>query len=72
MIVSQLPTCSRHSREVGPSLNLAQDRLDALAVREYAESVEVPTGGFRGGLWDEGDDVEYTFYGLGVISLTDN
>jgi hypothetical protein len=26
-------------------------------------------GGFRGGLWDEGVDVEYTFYGLGVLGL---
>lgn len=47
----------------------ALDRLDATAIREYAESCEVPTGGFRGGLWDEGVDVEYTFYGLGVLGL---
>jgi geranylgeranyl transferase type-2 subunit beta len=47
----------------------AQGQLDTTAVREYAESVEVPTGGFRGSLWDEGYDVEYTFYGLGVIGL---
>lgn len=47
----------------------ALDRLDVTAVREYAESCEVPTGGFRGGLWDEGVDVEYTFYGLGVLGL---
>ena len=26
-------------------------------------------GGFRGGVWDERADVEYTFYGLGVLSL---
>lgn len=47
----------------------ALDRLDRTAVREYAESCEIPTGGFRGGLWDEGIDVEYTFYGLGVLGL---
>ncbi len=47
----------------------ALDRLDANALREYAESCEIPTGGFRGGLWDEGIDVEYTFYGLGVLGL---
>jgi geranylgeranyl transferase type-2 subunit beta len=47
----------------------ALDRLDATAIREYAESCEVPTGGFRGGLWDEGVDVEYTFYGLGALAL---
>jgi geranylgeranyl transferase type-2 subunit beta len=48
----------------------AIDRLNLTAVREYAEAVEVPTGGFRGGLWDEGDDVEYTFYGLGTLAIT--
>lgn len=48
----------------------AIDRLDLVALREYAESVEVPTGGFRGGLWDTHADVEYTFYGLGVYALT--
>lgn len=47
----------------------ALDRLDVAALREYAESCEVPTGGFRGGLWDDGIDVEYTFYGLGVLGL---
>ena len=47
----------------------AANRLDANAVREYAESCELPTGGFRGGLWDDGIDVEYTFYGIGVIGL---
>lgn len=48
----------------------AIDRLDLKALREYAESVEVPTGGFRGGVWDTHPDVEYTFYGLGVLALT--
>jgi geranylgeranyl transferase type-2 subunit beta len=48
----------------------ASDRLDLPAIRDYAESCEVPTGGFHGGLWDEGDDVEYTFYGLGTLALT--
>jgi geranylgeranyl transferase type-2 subunit beta len=47
----------------------ALDRLDVNALREYAESCEMPTGGFRGGLWDDGVDVEYTFYGLGVLGL---
>jgi geranylgeranyl transferase type-2 subunit beta len=28
-----------------------------------------PGGGFRGGLWDERTDVEYTFYGLGTLAL---
>lgn len=45
------------------------DRLDWPAVRGYAESCERPTGGFRGGLWDEQVDVEYTFYGLGTLAV---
>ena len=44
-------------------------RLDADQVRRYAESLQRPEGGFHGGLWDEGHDVEYTFYGLGVLAL---
>jgi geranylgeranyl transferase type-2 subunit beta len=44
-------------------------RLDLHQVRRYAESLQLPGGGFRGGLWDEGHDVEYTFYGLGVLGL---
>lgn len=47
----------------------APDRLDAAAVRGYAEALDLPSGGFRGGLWDDGTDVEYTFYGLGVLGL---
>ncbi len=45
-------------------------RVNLSAIRDYAESCELPTGGFHGGLWDEGHDVEYTFYGLGTLSLT--
>lgn len=48
----------------------AADRLDWPAIRDYAESCERPIGGFRGGLWDEDADVEYTFYGLGTLALT--
>ncbi len=47
----------------------ALDRLDAEKVLDYASEVEHPPGGFFGGLWDEGYDVEYTFYGLGVLGL---
>jgi geranylgeranyl transferase type-2 subunit beta len=43
--------------------------VDLPAIRDYAEGCEVPTGGFRGGLWDDGIDVEYTFYGLGTLAL---
>jgi geranylgeranyl transferase type-2 subunit beta len=44
-------------------------RVDAAALLSYARSLELPDGGFRGGLWDDGTDVEYTFYGLGVSAL---
>lgn len=47
----------------------AADKLDWAAVRSYADECERPTGGFRGGLWDEQTDVEYTFYGLGTLAL---
>lgn len=43
--------------------------LDAEQVRRYVESLQRPEGGFHGGLWDEGSDVEYTFYGLGALGL---
>ncbi|HZV07216.1 MAG TPA: prenyltransferase/squalene oxidase repeat-containing protein [Gemmataceae bacterium] len=43
--------------------------LDEEQLWRYAESLERPEGGFHGGLWDEGHDVEYTFYGLGVLAL---
>lgn len=46
------------------------DALDADGVRRYLESsLEFPTGGFRAASWDEAADVEYTFYGLGTLSL---
>ncbi len=51
------------------------DQLGALAAIPtplalgFARSLELPTGGFRGGLWDDETDVEYTFYGLGAVAL---
>jgi geranylgeranyl transferase type-2 subunit beta len=47
----------------------ALGRLDAEQARRYVLSLEIPTGGFHGGIWDEGTDVEYTFYGLGTLAL---
>ncbi|MCS6866989.1 MAG: terpene cyclase/mutase family protein [Gemmataceae bacterium] len=44
-------------------------QLDWEQVQNYAYECERPIGGFRGGLWDEQTDVEYTFYGLGVLAL---
>lgn len=47
----------------------ALDRIDLKQVGQFAHAVELADGGFRGGLWDEATDVEYTFYGLGVLAL---
>ena len=47
----------------------AGDRLDPYEVLAYALATERGQGGFHGGLWDTGHDVEYTFYGLGVLGL---
>jgi geranylgeranyl transferase type-2 subunit beta len=47
----------------------ALDRVDIGAIRTFAEELQQPQGGFRGGVWDERADVEYTFYGLGVLAL---
>ena len=56
----------------------ALDRIDVEEARAFAESAERPDGGFHGGIWDEGwdveytfegHDVEYTFYGLGLLGL---
>jgi geranylgeranyl transferase type-2 subunit beta len=44
-------------------------RLDLAAARKYARSLERPDGGFHGGAWDGGFDVEYTFYGMGAAAL---
>ena len=47
----------------------ALDLVDKRAVRGYVKMLELPGGGFRGGLWDEQTDVEYTFYGLGCLGV---
>jgi geranylgeranyl transferase type-2 subunit beta len=47
----------------------AADKLDWDAVRGFANGCARPVGGFRGGLWDDRTDVEYTFYGLGTLAL---
>src|SRR5262249_2655188 len=45
------------------------DQLDPAPIRMYARSLAQPGGGFRGNAWDDCTDVEYTFYGLGVLAL---
>jgi geranylgeranyl transferase type-2 subunit beta len=47
----------------------ALKRIDTAGVAAYARSLEQTGGGFRGGLWDTGSDLEYTFYGLGTLAL---
>jgi geranylgeranyl transferase type-2 subunit beta len=47
----------------------ALDCIDTTAALRYAQSLEGTAGGFRGGLWDEQTDLEYGFYGLGVLGL---
>ena len=43
-------------------------RLDVL--RTFLQTqLEFPTGGFRAATWDDQADVEYTFYGLGILAL---
>lgn len=48
------------------------DRLDQAALQDYIRQAECPQGGFHAGHWDEGHDVEYTFYGLGTLGLLAN
>ena len=45
------------------------DALDLSHARRYVESMQLADGGFRGGEWDLGTDVEYTFYGLAGLAL---
>lgn len=45
------------------------DLLNPSQVEAFVNSLEFPDGGFRGATWDEAADVEYTFYGLGILGL---
>jgi geranylgeranyl transferase type-2 subunit beta len=47
----------------------ALERIDRDQASRFAHALALPGGGFRGGLWDEHTDVEYTFYGLGTVAL---
>jgi geranylgeranyl transferase type-2 subunit beta len=47
----------------------ALNQTDTPALKSYVQNLELTSGGFRGGIWDESTDVEYTFYGLGVLAL---
>ncbi len=44
--------------------------VDPPVLRSYvAQHLELATGGFRAAEWDTVADVEYTFYGLGILGL---
>ncbi|MBN2021857.1 MAG: beta-hydroxylase [Pirellulales bacterium] len=43
--------------------------VDLRAARRFVDSLNQPSGGYRGGVWDDATDVEYTFYGLGSHAL---
>jgi geranylgeranyl transferase type-2 subunit beta len=47
----------------------ALERINSRQAFHYVKSLERPEGGFLGGVWDEGTDVEYTFYGLGSLAV---
>lgn len=47
----------------------AVHRLDQDDLRAYVQSLQQPSGGFYGHLADDIADVEYTFYGLGMLAL---
>ncbi|MDO5581074.1 MAG: terpene cyclase/mutase family protein [Planctomycetia bacterium] len=40
-------------------------------IREFTESLQTKEGGFRAAFWDKEPDIEYTFYGLALLSLLD-
>ncbi len=47
----------------------ALDRINLDQAFHFVKALELETGGFLGGAWDEATDVEYTFYGLGSMAL---
>ncbi len=47
----------------------AMHEADLEGARRLVNSLQLADGGFHGAAWDTGDDVEYTFYGIGTTSL---
>ena len=47
----------------------AREMIDDAAALSYARSLQHPSGGFLGAVWDQQPDVEYTFYGVGTWAL---
>lgn len=50
-------------------LNLNHLLTPSVVEKYIMNSLELSSGGFKGAEWDEQADVEYTFYGLGVLGL---
>lgn len=50
-------------------LNITNLASETMIERFITHELEFPTGGFRGAAWDDQADVEYSFYGLGCLSL---
>lgn len=48
----------------------ALNHIDVNAATRFVQSLAQPDGSFPGALWDTASDVEYTFYGLGALALT--
>lgn len=47
----------------------AAAEIDSRAAARFVRGALRPDGGFSGGDWDEGTDVEYSFYGLGALAI---
>jgi geranylgeranyl transferase type-2 subunit beta len=47
----------------------ALDRIEAGPLRAFTEALEHPEGGYHAFFADDRCDVEYTFYGIGVLAL---
>lgn len=47
----------------------ALESIEPSGWRKLLFGLELPEGGFRAAMWDDAGDVEYTFYGLGLLAL---
>jgi geranylgeranyl transferase type-2 subunit beta len=47
----------------------AIEQIDIRAALRFAQGLPLEFGGFHAAVWDDADDVEYTFYGLGCLAL---
>lgn len=48
----------------------AGQELEPRSLRQFVDSLQLPAGGFQAFALDPGHDVEYTFYGLGCLALS--